>query len=186
MNIEQRLNDYSELYSEMKINPSSLIEIKQISDKIKKNKQKYQEVSNALGGLIPYYFIGIIHNMECGLDFGQHLHNGDSLKSRTVSVPKGRPIEPPESSRGYSFFESAIDALKMKEYDKKESWTLPEILYRLESYNGWGYYHKNINSPYLWAGTNLYTKGKYVSDGVFDENAVSKQIGSAAIISLLT
>jgi lysozyme family protein len=186
MNVSQRLNDYSKLYSEMEVTPTILPKAKVIADKIKENESRYQEISNALGGLIPYYFIGIIHNMECGLDFGQHLHNGDSLKRRTVQVPQGRPIDPPKSSSGYSFLESAIDALKMKGYDKKESWELPEILYRLEAYNGWGYYYKDINSPYLWAGTNLYTKGKYVSDGVFDENAVSKQIGSAVIISLLT
>lgn len=186
MNVSQRLNEYTTLYSEIEINPSALPEATRITNKIKDNKDKYQEISNALGGLIPFYFIGIIHNLECGLDFTKHLHNGDSLKRRTVSVPQGRPIDAPKNPNGYTFLESAIDALKMKGYDKKESWTLPEILYRLEAYNGWGYYYKDIESPYIFAGTNQYTKGKYVSDGIFDENAVSKQIGAAIIIKLIT
>ena len=185
MNVQLKLDEYTKLWATMDIHPASLPEATKIADKIKANEERYQEISNALGGLIPYYFIGIIHNMECGLDFGQHLHNGDSLKSRTVQEPKGRPIEPPKSSSGYSFLESAIDALKMKGYDKKESWSLEEVLYRLEKYNGWGYDLKGVTSPYLWAGSNQYTKGKYVSDGVFDPNAVSKQIGAAVIIKLL-
>ena len=186
MNVSQRLNEYTKLYSEMEIKPSALPEATLIANKIKANQDRYQEVSNAIGGLIPYYFIGIIHNLECGLDFTKHLHNGDSLKRRTVLVPQGRPIDPPKNPNGYTFLESATDALKMKGYDKKESWTLPEILYRLEAYNGWAYYYKNIESPYLWAGSNNYVKGKYIADHVFDSEAISKQIGAALIIKLLT
>ena len=185
MNVAQRLADYTELYDTMEIKPSVLPEVKRIADKIKANKDKYQEISDDLGGKIPYYFIGIIHNMECSLNFGKHLHNGDPLAKKTVLVPSGRPLTPPSTPSGYTFKESAIDALKLKGYDRKESWTLEEQLYRLEAYNGWGYFYKNVESPYLFAGTNHYTKGKYVSDGVFDEDAVSKQIGAAAIIKLI-
>ncbi len=78
MNVQAKLDDYTELYDTMEINQSALPEAKRIADKIKANKDKYQEVSDALGGKIPYYFIGIIHNLECSLNFNKHLHNGDS------------------------------------------------------------------------------------------------------------
>lgn len=185
MNVAQRLADYTELYNTMEIKPSVLPEVKRISDKIKANKDKYQEISDALGGKIPYYFIGIIHNMESGMNFNRHLHEGSPLTKRTIYEPKGRPIQDPKNIGGYTFLESATDALTMKGYDKKESWTLPEILYRLEKFNGFGYHYKGIQSPYIFAGTNHYTKGKFVSDGVFDPEAVSKQIGAAAIIKLI-
>jgi len=185
MNVQAKLNQYTDLFEQMEINPSVKVEVNLVAGRMRSNEQRYQEVSDAMGGLIPWYFIACIHNMECSLNFNKHLHNGDPLTKRTVLVPAGRPIEPPKNATGYTFLESAVDALTMKGYDKKESWTLEEMLYRLEKYNGWGYHYKGINSPYLWAGSNLYTKGKYVADGVFDEDAVSKQLGSALFIKLL-
>ncbi|WP_339376309.1 hypothetical protein [Calothrix sp. NIES-2098] len=40
-------------------------------------------------------------------------------------------------------------------------------------------------SPDLWLGTNLYTKGKYKSDGKWDADAVSAQIGVVALLKIL-
>ena len=39
-----------------------------------------------------------------------------------------------------------------------------------------------VPSPYLWSGTNVYTRGKFVRDGVYDPNAVSAQIGAVALL----
>ena len=36
-------------------------------------------------------------------------------------------------------------------------------------------------SAYLWSFTNIYTGGKYIADGVWDEKAISKQVGVAAL-----
>ncbi len=52
----------------------------------------------------------------------------------------------------------------------------------LERYNGLGYYHKGLPSPYVWSGTDQYVKGKYVADGVFDPNAVDSQLGCAGLL----
>jgi lysozyme family protein len=60
------------------------------------------------------------------------------------------------------------------------------VLYVLEGYNGFGYRSKGIRSPYLWSFSNLYEKGKYVADHQFDPNAVSKQVGSAVLLKLLS
>ncbi len=117
------------------------------------------------------------------MDFDGHLHNGDPLTARTVQVPKGRPIAgtPP-----FTFLASAIDALKYKKFDTLTSWDLPQLLYRFEKYNGFGYRdHHQIHSPYLWSGSNHYTKGKYVADGRYSPTAVSKQIGAAVILRRL-
>jgi hypothetical protein len=49
-------------------------------------------------------------------------------------------------------------------------------------YNGLGYANKGLPSPYVWAGTDQYTTGKYVADGVFDPNAVDRQLGCAGLL----
>ena len=46
-------------------------------------KPRYDQVANATG--VPWYVIGIIHEMEGGLNFSTHLHNGDPLTARTES-----------------------------------------------------------------------------------------------------
>ncbi len=140
-------------------------------------KGQYEAVSAATG--IPWYFIGIMHNMESGCNFNRHLHNGDPLIARTVQVPKGNPKKgnPP-----FTFFESATDALNVEGFAQWTDWSIAGMLYSFEKYNGFGYRKKNINSPYLWGCSNQYSKGKYVKDGVFDPQAVSSQVGTAVVL----
>jgi hypothetical protein len=59
--------------------------------------------------------------------------------------------------------------------------SLPYKLYTIEKFNGLGYekVKPKINSPYLWNGSNHYTRGKYVRDGVYDPNKMDKQCGVA-------
>ncbi len=53
----------------------------------------------------------------------------------------------------------------------------------MEMYNGPGYAKRGLPSPYIWAGTNQYAKGKYIADGHFDPNAVDHQLGCAGLIA---
>lgn len=130
---------------------------------------------------IPWYFIACTHYLECSFDFKKHLHNGDPLTGYTVRVPANRPKVGHPSP--FTFEESAVDALKLMKFDQINNWNLPTVLRKLEAYNGFGYYKfHSINSPYLWSFSNQYTKGKYVSDGKFDAEAVSKQMGAAVIL----
>jgi lysozyme family protein len=46
-----------------------------------------------------------------------------------------------------------------------------------------GYAKRGIPSPYIWASTDQYTRGKYVADGHFDPNAIDHQLGCAALIN---
>jgi len=124
---------------------------------------------------IPAVIIGIIHHLEADFNFKTCLHNGDPLPGPTTHVPKGRgPF--------HSWEDAAIDALKYGGMLSPVALTADLWLYKLEEYNGLGYRKHNINSPYIWSGTQYYTKGKYASDGKFDESLVSQQIGAAAIL----
>lgn len=171
-----RLN-YEVLFSTCVIRPSKYTVIDRTIDKIFANKSRYETVAKDLS--IPWYVIGIIHNMECSLNFTKHLHNGDPLSARTVQVPAGRPRtgNPP-----FTWEVSAKDALTYDNINTWGNWTISGILYKLEGYNGFGYYYHQINSPYLWSFSNHYSKGKYVADGHYDPNAVSGQIGAAVLL----
>lgn len=47
-----------------------------------------------------------------------------------------------------------------------------------EYYNETGYYkHHNTPTPYVYSGTNVYKKGKYISDKVYNPEAIDKQPG---------
>ena len=146
--------------------------------RLRKGKDIYQGVGAALGN-IPWSFIGIIHGLESGFDFSCHLHNGDPLSDRTVQVPAGRPRT---GSPPFTWRQSAMDALTMKGFHENDDWSAPRMLFLFERYNGLGYRFRGLPSPYLWSFSNHYEKGKFVADGVFDPDAVSKQCGAAVML----
>jgi lysozyme family protein len=169
--------EYCDLFNRCEIASDKMVEIEAAVQRILQFKNRYAQVADQSG--VPWYVIGVIHNMECGLDFTKHLHNGDSLKRRTVHVPAGRPKtgQPP-----FSFEASALDALDYDRFTTWSDWSIGGICYKLEDYNGWGYRAHKINSPYLWSYSNLYTRGKYVADNKWSDTAVSRQCGAAVIL----
>ena len=175
----QAVAEYQRLFDTCVIDPGKLQEIKPIVNKILNGQSRYEAMSNIVW--IPWHFIGITHSLEAGCDFNKHLHNGDPLTAKTVQVPKNRPKTgtPP-----FTWETSAKDALS--DLAGWTNWTVPGMLFKLEGYNGYGYHSKGINSPYLWSFSNHYTKGKFVSDGVFSPTAVSKQCGAAILLRRLT
>ena len=120
--------------------------------------------------------------MECGFNFGTHLHNGDPLTARTVHVPANRPAV---GSPPFTWRDSASDALIFEGFSQETAWSIPRMLYLFERYNGFGYRKLRVPSPYLWSFSNLYIKGKFVSDGHFDPDAVSAQSGAGVILKAL-
>lgn len=172
-------SEYAALWATCEIKSQSKGYVLARSRHIIANRSHYEPITASTG--IPWFVVGIIHEMECGSNFSQHLHNGDSLKQRTKLVPAGRPIkgEPP-----FSFEESAIDALTMpgKEYHKITDWSLERCAYIFEKYNGWGYRGKDVPSAYLWSFTNHYKGGKYIADHVWSATAMSSQCGALALL----
>jgi len=148
--------------------------------RLKQGKPNYQLAESETG--VPWVFVGLIHGMECGFNFAGHLHNGDRLTGRTVNVPKGCPRKgaPP-----FTWIQSAQDALRMKKLDQVSDWSVPHMLYLLEGYNGFGYRRRGLPSPYLWSFSTLYDRGKFVADGKFDPNAVSKQCGAGLMLKVM-
>jgi len=184
INLSGELRDeYKSLFDSCVINNDKEVFVNAAADKIIGNKGRYQSVSGRLN--IPWYFIAALHNMESSQNFNTHLHNGDPLTGKTFHVPAGRL---PDKDPPYTWEESAADALQLHHLDQWYDWSIEGILYKTEEYNGWGYRlkHPSVKSPYLWSFSNHYTKGKFVKDGVWDENAVSNQCGAAVILFKLS
>jgi|GEM_PF-1664238 len=172
---------YQKLWDTCQVRPESAREVESIANAIAANKNRYSSVSAATG--VPWWLIGLMHNMECGMDFTKHLHCGDPLTARTYNVPAGQPKsgKPP-----FTWEYSATDALLMPgQFKGWTDYSIPAVLYKLEGFNGFGYRNKGINSPYLWSKTTNYSKGKYVSDGKYSATAISQQVGCAAVMKVL-
>jgi lysozyme family protein len=131
---------------------------------------------------VPARVIFVLHGRESTWSFGRHLHEGSPLTARTRWIPKGRPVRgnPP-----FAWEQSAEDALYLLKDMEHWNWsTMGATLQNIEAYNGLGYqrYRKGTPSPYLWSGTTVYERGKYVADGRFSNIAIDKQLGCAAIL----
>lgn len=187
----KKMGAYETVYNRAKIRPEFEWQLTTIKKRILEGKERYEGVAATLGNGIHWWFIGITHFMEAGVyypkHFNYHLHCGDPLTGRTTHVPKGRPKADPIAGKDkpYTWEESALDALRYMGYDKVKDWSIENCLILFEKFNGLGYKKKGVPSPYLWSFTTEYTKGKYVLDGKYDPNAVSKQPGVAAIMKVL-
>lgn len=171
-------DEYNQKWVSMAITRAN--SVKSNAEKVNRGKAIYQSLQAKTN--IPWYFIGILHLRESDCDFHTHLHNGDSLNARTHNVPAGRPLKgkPP-----FDFEDSAVDALQYEKFTKITDWSIERMAYCFEQYNGWGYRNKGVSSAYVWAGSNQYSKGKYIRDGVFDRNVVDTQIGCMPVLKYI-
>lgn len=178
-------SSYLAAWQGMDIKPDILPKAQSVADKIISLRNRYDPLEIATG--VPWYFIGLLHMRESNFNFETHLHNGDPLADkngnplRTKNEPKGYPKEPPQNGVSYTFEESAIDALT-KEFGAVKEWSIEQIAYYMEKYNGFGYRMKGLPSPYLWSGSNQYVKGKYIKDKVFDPTVVDQQLGCMVVL----
>lgn len=172
-----------ERWDNMHILASKGPSFKAVADRLLFQKPRYEAVSKALkekGYDIPWEFIAVTHQRESSGNFNTYLGNGQPLNKKTTIVPKGRgPFS--------SWEEGAIDALVYAPpyAAKNKDWTIGGTLTKLEEYNGLGYAAKDLPSPYLWAGTDQYSKGKYVADGKYDPNHVDTQLGCAGLLRFM-
>ena len=173
-------DEYEAEWANCQIRPDKAAAVNNAVARLNANKARYQQVAAAFQGM-PWYFVGIIHAMEAGFRFDRHLHNGDLLTARTIRVPRGRPAGAPP----FDWETSARDALTFEGFDIVTDWSIPHPLYLWERYNGLGYRFKGLRTPYLWSFSNLYSRGRYVADGVYDPNESSKQCGAAVILKML-
>jgi len=157
------------------ITPALLPTLTKTAQRLVDAKNHYQAVSAVTG--VPWPVIAVIHERESSQSWLASLAQGDPWNKVSTHVPKGRgPFK--------SWEEAAIDALKVAPPKAAtwKDWSIGGALTLLEQYNGLGYFKRGVPSPYVWASTDQYQRGKYIRDGVFDPNAVDKQLGCAALL----
>lgn len=175
---EETKRGYYNLWNRAKIRPERRDNVRKVAALVLSNRERYAKIEAATG--VPWYWIGLTHNLEGGGRFDRYLGNGQRLNAVTTIVPKGRgPFA--------TFEDGAIDALRLKGIVNLPSgtWTIAFCLYQAERFNGFGYVSRKVNSPYLWSYTDLYTRGKFVKDGVYSATAVSEQVGFAAALKAI-
>ena len=173
---ESTRQGYLNLWQKIQVRPEKVVPADAVVKRIIARKTDYAAIEKATG--VPWFLIAAIHYRESDLDFDTYLGNGQALKKVTTQVPRGRgPF--------VDFMHGAIDALTLDGLPIIKDWPIERVAWASERENGEGYFSRNINSPYLWAGSNLYEKGKFISDGVFDSEFVDPQLGTIVIINRL-
>lgn len=138
-------------------------------------KARYKAVETMTG--VPWFFIAVAHERESSQNWNGQLGQGDPLNRVSTHVPAGRgPFR--------TWEDSAVDALvHCSPFSaRNKDWSVGGTLTALEQYNGLGYAGHGVPSPYVWSGTNQYTSGKYVRDGVYDAHVVDAQLGCAGLL----
>jgi len=165
---------YLYLWQTMMLKPLKYPEVQEAVKIIREGEHNYKYVEKKTG--VDWRIVGVIHYMEASCNFRRQLFNGEDWRERTKLHPKG--LGP-----WFTWESAAVDVFKDSAYPNYPD--IPETLRLLESHNGRGYVYRNLNSPYLWSYSNHYDKGKYIADGKFDGEAVSKQVGAAVLLKML-
>lgn len=150
-------------------------ELASVAKRLVAAKARYQAVAASTG--VPWFFTAVAHERESSQSWTGSLAQGDPWNRKSTHVPAGRgPFS--------SWEAAAVDALVNCSpfAARNRDWSVGGTLALLEKYNGVGYANKGLPSPYVWSGTDQYSRGKYVADGKFDPNVVDKQLGCAGLI----
>lgn len=141
-------------------------------------KVRYQAVEKRTG--VPWWFVAVVHEREASQRWDRSLAQGDPWNKKSTHVPANRG---PFNSWEDAAYDALVNCAPFAARNK--DWSVGNALTMLEKYNGLGYYKKGIPSPYIWAGTDQYTSGKYIADGKFDANAVDQQLGCAGLLKFM-
>ncbi|MCK1383133.1 hypothetical protein [Bradyrhizobium sp. 21] len=171
-------SEAEQLFDQAIIDPKRLSDLEKVVERIKANQERYRVIETKTG--VPWYVVALVHG-DANFDFSRHL-NGDPLSARTVTVPKGRPVQgdPP-----FSWEDSTIDFITLLRWQSVDWSGVGAVLYRLETFNGLGYRSRNVRSPYVWGCTNLYVSGKFGPDATFDPNLKDPRCGTGALLKVL-
>lgn len=163
-----------------RLNPRDTIRLDQAVSLYLRTAPRYRAIEAMRPNGVPAPLVFCMHMRESDNAFSRHAHEGSPLTHRTRDVPRGRlPGVPPP----YTFEQSAEDAYYVADRLQTAQWRdLQSALDKLESFNGFGYRARGVAAPYLWSGTSVYGRGKYVADGRFSATAIDQQLGCAAVL----
>lgn len=165
--------------AEIKLSKTQEGEMASFEANWKENQAQYEAVAKTSG--IPAKLVAALHWRESSGDFGTYLHQGDPLGKQAVNEPSDIPIFDewgPAAEHALGMKQSIQDKLKIDAGTTDEA----ALATYAEYYNGLGYYNRGKSSPYDWAGTDQYSKGKYTSDGHYSSKTVDEQLGVVSMM----
>jgi lysozyme family protein len=162
--------EYSQLLSAMAVREECRHLVDEVAVKLGSYRTRYQPVTDAIG--VPVIFIGPSFEREGSSNFNLNPAQGWPLHSTSKIIPHNGPFP--------NWKSAAIAAYRLNGLDRigAGNWTWELLCYYGESFNGFGprdFHH--MHTSYLWGGTNIQTRGKYVRDGVFDPEVMDEQLG---------
>lgn len=189
------LNSNTRRWKIAKFKPQGMVLARKFARRALRYKDRYialvTEIERRYGFVMPWWVVPLIHERECGC-VGPKNARKCGVDNWTCSIGQGSPFRVKSKIKPYtgpfpSWTEAAIDSLvKQHPYAAKNTnWSGGGTLTINEMYNGTGYARKGLPSPYIWAWTNQYVKGKYVRDGKYDKNHVDTQLGVAIALKAL-
>lgn len=162
-------------WNAMQVTPNRLAMVNEIAARLIAAKLTYQVVESQT--TVPWFAVAVIHERESSQSWAASLAQGDPWNQISVHVPRGiGPFSSWTAAAIYALTSCAPFAAKWTD------WSIGGLLTLLEEYNGLGYAARGVPSPYVWASTNQYVKGKYIADGHYDPDVVDTQIGCAALL----
>lgn len=169
--------NYAKMYDQLQFStPAMQEEAERVATFIDTNKRSYVSVAKRTG--VPWFVVGAIHYRESSGRFDTYLHNGETLGRKTKLVPKGILF--------HNWDDAAMDAMKRYYIENQNKYGTIEAI---ERYNGLGYRNRTCNgrqvqSPYLWGGTDWHKGGRYVADHDF-RCVPAKRPGAMAVIKAM-
>ncbi|HLL28599.1 MAG TPA: peptidoglycan-binding protein [Xanthobacteraceae bacterium] len=179
-NFESLAPQYAKWFDSMHVTRKS--EIERTADRLIKLIPIYKDVEAETG--VPAVWLAPINERESSSNFSTYLGNGDPLSRKTIHVPAGRG--PFFGERAWR--DGACDALHLDHIDRVKDtigWTVESKMYEDELWNGFGPRFRGRVTGYLMAGTDIYTGGKYIADGVWSPSAIDTQLGTVPMYCAL-
>jgi lysozyme family protein len=130
---------------------------------------RYAAGCNATG--VPQIWAAACFEREASSNFNLNAAQGWPLHQKSQWVPQNGPFA--------TWTESQIAAYQIDGVSKvgAGNWTWELMAYYGEKFNGFGPREHGIHTGYDWAGSNNYSHGKYIADGVWSGGTVDQQLG---------
>lgn len=169
---------YSTAWDAMQVPSQADAAVQAQAERLYGYKDRYT-VSEANTG-VPWWMLAAMHYRQLDCDFTRTILNGDRIDQATEHFPAGvGPWSDWESSANFALIFDGLDTIG------EGAWTIERVLYQLEAYDEWGYWRRGFVSPFLFAFTDQYTRGRIVTSGEFFAATVDAQIGCAPLIARL-
>ncbi len=171
--VDEPIFDY-----EINLSPEQEYSVSKFLENWEKNSSRYETIETATG--IPAELVAAIHWREGSGDFNRCLQDGTKV---------GSPIQSPvDNGKVFNSFEESAISVFSDPYFSSSSiieGDYDTYLNFAEKYNGFGYKNNGLVSPYVYAGTDQYTSGKFVADGSYDPTCVDQQPGVAVLLEAI-